>query len=490
MAEETRRITAAHYFYLLKEDEKGLGLLWSEVANAGGETSSQLALTGSLTMGETRADRCIVLHHTSDGSQDYCLAMLPNLATIEVIDRSREGPSQSGWLKFLARVDDFRTLSLAKGISLFGESTLLVVPGGGDDRLIEEAARLISDRAGTSGMMDLPAAGETMELLPDPGDTFMVSDLKPSLAGGDGSRLFRFPAPEPSPVSYWALAAADPEAMVTDLFPELDSRLQELARAASYFRQQRESIMDERADIERKVGALLHKQVQATSDNKPHTGELESRINSLSRMFGLLATNSLMARQADTRLGHDLGLLQLNLARLMNGRPGSRDEIGEHLLSRYSNELDAVRAVARDLDYSRQNAEAAIDVVRTQVELLRAQEEAVIQEQTKGLLKQILRLQEEGLALQVAAGLIEFVLIFYYVLLSWEHIIGSVAAEHLSPFMRMLPILGIATGAALGTHFLARSIKNKTWRNPGLWVTGALLLFSLIMLIIISVSIL
>ncbi len=489
MAEEARRINAAHYFYLLKEDEESLGLLWSKVASDGDETSSQLGLTGPLTMGEARADRCMVLHHTKGGANDYCLAMLPNLAAIEVIDRSDNGPSRQGWLRFLARVDDFRTLSLEKGVSLFGESTLLVIPGGGDGHLIEEAADLVGSRVNASGMTGLPIAGEAVEPLPDLGGAYLASDLKPSLAGGDGCRLFRFPAPEPSSVSYWALAAADPEAMVTNLFPELDSRLQELTRAASYFRQQRESIMGERADIERKVGALLHKQVQTTSDNEPNTGELENRISSLSRMFGLLATDSLMARQADTRLGNDLELLRQNLTRLMDGRPGSRDEIGEYLLNKYSAELDAVRTVARDLDYSRQNAEAAIEVVRTQVELLRAREEAVIQEQTKGLLKQILRLQEEGLALQVAAGLIEFVLIFYYVLLSWEHIIGSAAAEHLTPFTRMLPILGIATGAALGTHFLARSIKNKTWRNPGLWVTGALLLFSLVMLIIISVTI-
>jgi FtsZ-binding cell division protein ZapB len=493
MTGEAPRISAAHYFYLLKEDEDSLGLLWSEAAGGEGkDVTPSLGLDDSLPTGDTLAERCAILHRVDQGKQAFCLAMLANLAVVEVLFRSGEASGEgdgSSLEEFTNLVGDIRSRGLEKGVSFFGESTVLVMAG-------TEAPRL-SELAVLAGGAGLPASGGFEPGLP--GSTsatgaaldasLLSSDLDPRLAGGGAPRLTRLLSPGATAVDYWSLTAKDPETLVSSLLPELDSRLKELERSSAYFRQQRNGIATERARVEEQVGALLHKHVQSEGGSDSDAGELKDRIGSLSRMFGLLATDSLMARRADNHLRRDVEQLRSNLARLMSREPGSHDEIGDFFLERFESELDAMRGVARDLDYSRQNAEAAIEVVRTRVELLRAEEEAAIQEQTRGLLGQILRLQEEGLALQVAAGLIEFVLIFYYTLLSWEHVMGTERAEHLSSLMRLLPILGIAAGAAIGTHFLARSIKNRTWKNPGLWITGTMVLASLITMVVISFSV-
>lgn len=493
MPRQNRQIIAAHYFYLLKEDSEGLRKLWSQLASsatlardagAEGENSAIAALAPDSS---TESDRCSIMHCAGNGELDLCLAMLRNLALVEVV--RLEGPERNGGEigSFMDFIDGQRRQALAEGVSLFGESTMIVAGDGGKGVNEEQACLLIANRLEGDQALHLPGLDQSSAAAAAPNCRKLTSALAPELSGGGNPNLTLFPSPENSPVAYYVLKAADPERIVSTLFPELDSLLKELERATAFFREQRSSIVEENSSIDKQVGALLHRQVISMDAENPDTAELESRIADLSRMFGLLATDSLMTRQAEKRLEKDLGALRTVLSRVMNPTADS-DGIGEYHLGLYGTELKAIRTVSSDLDHSRQNAEAAIDVVRTQVELLRAEEEAEIQSQTRGLLDQILKLQEEGLALQVAAGLIEFVLIFYYVLISWEHLLGVEEAEHISPIVRIIPVAGIAAGAALGTHFLARSIKNKTWKNPGLWVSAVMLLMALVGLVILSIS--
>lgn len=492
---ENQPIIAAHYFYFLKEDRESLRQLWSYLDSDAGADQAQPGLTGQLEDTNLQVHGCSVLHCARQGELDFCLAMLPDLAVIEIISRSQAGPSSESWRKFLSQVDDYRGRATADGLSLFGETTLLITVDESDAVFADIARDLTDECQSPGGVLDMTSPGGIPgQLQPANSSPLtsnrspMVSDLDPDLCGGGQPRLYMIPGPEAAPVDHYALAAADPERVATVLFPAQDALQKGLSRSASYFSQQRQTIVDERADVDSRVGALLHKQVVTTDADHPETASLEINIANLSRMFGLLATDSLLMRQADKRLEQDLGSYKASLGAVMSRAAGTADEIGEHFLGQFEAELKAVRNVIRDLDYSRQNAEAAIEVIRTQIELLRAREGALIQDQTKGLLGQMIRLQEEGLAIQVAAGVIEFVLIFYYVLISWEHLLGIEAAEHIPPLLRMLPVLILAGGGAIGTHYLARSIKNKTWRNTGLWISAALIVLSLAALVIFSVT--
>lgn len=494
MPGQDRRIIAAHYFYLLKEDNESLRKLWTQLTSAAklaadtGALDEPAAVTSLAPDSSTESERCSIMHCAGNGEIDLCLAMLRNLSLIEAVrlmDPAKNGEELSSFMGF---VDDQRRQAMTAGVALFGESTMIVAADDGAGVEEDEACLTIAKRIEGAQAPLLPGLGHPGTAAAAPVCRRLTSALAPELCGGGDPSLTLFPGPDNSLVDYYVLRAADPERVVSTLFPELDSLLKELERATSFFREQRGSIVDENSSVDRQVGALLHRQVVAMDAANPNTAELENRIADLSRMFGLLATDSLMTRQAEKRLEKDLGSLKAVLSRVMNPDSDARDGIGDYHLGLYGTELEAIHTVSRDLDHSRQNAEAAIDVVRTQIELLRAEEESEIQSQTRGLLDQILKLQEEGLALQVAAGLIEFVLIFYYVLLSWEHLLGITESEHISPIVRIIPVAGIAAGAALGTHFLARSIKNKTWRNPGLWVSAAMLFTALAALVILSVS--
>ena len=96
-------------------------------------------------------------------------------------------------------------------------------------------------------------------------------------------------------------------------------------------------------------------------------------------------------------------------------------------------------------------------------------------------------LQEERLALQVAAGFVEFVLIFYYTLKSWEGVAGHEVFDHVPPLLRLLVVAGVAAGATIGTHSLADAIQHKK-ANKGVWLAAVLIVISLTALVILSVS--
>jgi hypothetical protein len=316
----------------------------------------------------------------------------------------------------------------------------------------------------------------------------MTSELDPVICGSSRPLLLDVTGHGDRSRDFFALAAAWPEVILSSLLIELDTALKKLARAAGHFGQQRRTIAAERAEVDLQVGAVLHQQVMSTAEASPETGMLEENIASLSRMFGVLATDSLLVRRAEDLLGQNLRSLEESLNRLLSKEEGALDQIGAHYRGVYTADLDAAHLEIKDLAFSRQSAQAAIEVVRTQVELLRAGEEAAIQGQTKELLSRSLLLQQERLALQVAAGFVEFVLVFYYVLKSWEGIVGQELVEHIAPVIRLLVVAGTAGGAAVGTHFLARALQKGTWRNTGLWISVAVMSVSLLAMVILTIT--
>ena len=206
---------------------------------------------------------------------------------------------------------------------------------------------------------------------------------------------------------YYAIAAVDPQTFTATIFPEMDSLIKKLGRTARYFEQQRQTIVSERADVDREVGALLHRQVVTDTTGAVGAALLEDQIVSLSRMFGMLATDSLLVRRSSEGISRYIKQLNRELKAITV--PGSSDEIGAHYINHFSLDLAETHAESHNLDFSRQNAQAAIEVVRTQVEIMRAGEEAAIQQQSQEILSRSLVLQKERLALQVAAGFVEFV---------------------------------------------------------------------------------
>lgn len=453
---------AVHYFYLLKEDGEDQQRLWTLLAG------SPLKPAGpSLSLGLTQSvaetsSQCRIVHRSDGPSEDYCLILLPDLTLIEAIHKSSDGaPLAQQWQEALQRIEENRSRVAAENINVIGETTFLLAPGSSSADLASEAAALIPGKMLLSSLSP---------------ETRTTGALAHVTGHGEPGR------------DYYFLAAIDCESCLATTFPQMDSLIKKLKRETSHFREQRQAIVKQRAEIDNQVGALLHQQVISGGSTETSAAQLEERIANLSRMFGLLATDSLLVRQAGDLLEKDTRLLGESLSAMLDRDPHNPDDIGEYYMEVFDADLGEVAAEADHLDFSRQNAQAAIEVVRTQVELLRAGEEAAIQEQTRQLLSRSLILQKERLSLQVAAAFVEFVLVFYYVLKSWEGILGQEAVEHITPGVRALLVGSFSASAAVGTHFLAQCLQTRRWNNRGLWVSVAVLVLSTLAMVMLTIS--
>ncbi|MFA6001266.1 MAG: hypothetical protein WC828_04035 [Thermoleophilia bacterium] len=457
------RCIAVHYYYLLKEDDKDQQKLWSLLTSEKKTPAEPVLSLGLTQAGSEPASQCRIIQRAAGDDIDYCLLALPDLTAIEAIYKSTAVTGQEeAWRDVLARVDADRTRVQDAGIGVFGETTLLAAP--------------VSSGPGPAATAKSILGGRVVE-----------SDLDPETFG-EKAVLAHILEHDHRGRDYYALATEDIDLFLSGSFPQMDAQVKKLVRVASHFGHQRRTIIEQRNDIDKQVSALLHQEVVSGASEAPDTRELEQRITSLSRMFGILATDSLMVRQAEDRIAQETGRLESALALLLGTQPGSRDEIGRHYMSVFKSDLKAASSEARHLDFSRGNAQAAIEVVRTQVELLRAGEEAAIQEQSKQLLSRSLVLQNERLSLQVAAGFVEFVLVFYYVLKSWEGVVGASPVEHTAPLLLFFVVGAFSSAAAVGTHFLAQALHRQTWKSPGLWISAMVLVLSLAAMVIITID--
>ena len=509
---DNRRTLAVHYFYLLRDAETDLAALWNALTEGGGPAPS-----GALDLGLSDAglaEGCQIMHWVHGAELDFCLGMLPRLAVVGIYIRSDSGEHAGipEWKRALGVIDEARRKTADLGIALFGETTTLVSAEKSSDVLAATAWPLAGERgsagsetrssaAGLSNVWDLAdergtaihetrtedagasriSAGRQAE---PGGNGFFACGLSPELVGGREPLLLELDR-RGDKRRFFVVAAAEPDSLLATHLPQIDAAIRFLVSQVAHFAQQRSTIAAERAAVDRQVGELLHRQVVLAGAGAEAPEQLDEKIGALSRLFGMLATDALLIRQAEDHLRGSLEALEEAIKPcLADG--GTPDEIGAHYRDMSTAELDSASAEADKLGFSRGNAQAAIEVVRTQVELLRAGEEAAIQSQTRELLSRSLVVQQERLALQVAAGFVEFVLLFYYVLKSWEGVIGQPAIDQVSPLVRMATVGFMSLGATIGTHFLAKALHNRSWKSPGLWVSVAVLLATLTVMIAIS----
>ncbi|RJQ45684.1 MAG: hypothetical protein C4534_04075 [Gaiellales bacterium] len=461
MAADTGGTIAAHYIYLLKDDE-ALPQLWSAIT-AGAELAPSEPFSLGLAPGHGRhhGHGCSIVSRSGDDGREVCLGMLAELAVIELRYRGREETTpQSQWRGVLESIEADRGRAGTDEATILGETTLLVAGELGDDELISAAAGVFPD------------------------SNLLITDIDPSVGGGSRPLWAYVLERRKGQRDFFVLAASTPDTLVESLLPEVDSVLKKLGKTAKYFAHQRQTIVKERLQVDKEVSAILHERVVAGGDTYD-PDRLERDIAVLSRMFGVLATDSQLVRRAAEQIEKDRHRLDFALSPV-RASGGARDEATEYFTTRYDSELASARAEGVNLDFSRGNAQAAIEVVRTQVDLLRAGEEAALQAQTKEILDRSLLLQEERLALQVAAGFIEFVLVFYYTLKSWEGVVGHGIFDHVPSLLRLLVVAGVAAGATIGTHSLAAAIRQKK-ANGGVWLAAALIVMSLAGLVTLSV---
>lgn len=254
--------------------------------------------------------------------------------------------------------------------------------------------------------------------------------------------------------------------------PRLDSSFQAFRSKAGFFRQRVQWVERERREVEEQVGQVLYGE-----DGAPEA--FEEDIGELSRSYERLVSYGRLIREARGDIQTDISALDADLEEL-GARPDNGNGFHELYLAKSSQFLQQLSAAARQVEASQENARAAIEVVSTRVSLLQSSEAVSIAAGIKSL-------QEEGLTLQAAAGLIELVLVYYYSLSSWK-LLAPEAFKHVPGSLKLFVILAFSLSAVAATHTGAHALREQKITRD-VFVSLVVLALSLIGILVLTLTV-
>lgn len=268
-----------------------------------------------------------------------------------------------------------------------------------------------------------------------------------------------------------------PEELLAEGLPALDLALRRLEVQAARCREEANRISRSRRASDDAIGRILHENVVMRKSGGGRIEQMHAETVELTSIYGLLASDSVIlqeeldslgdARRAAAKtIGRIGGNVESGFASYERVAAGADSEFSEYVDRTASDGQLRVEGEQGYLHTSLDKAKTAIDVVRTHVELDRSE--------------QNLKLQERALALQVAAGFVEFVLVFYYVLHSWEPLAGTHVFEAIPAWIRFAVILAFSGGVVAATDQIAEAIRERGRRR---WIAVGVLLAVLVLLV-------
>jgi hypothetical protein len=412
-------LTAVAYLYILKEEADPLAALHSfltETYRPVDLSSPNLGLGGEafdLDFLEKSGARRLKVHAQSED----------NILTVSLLsfgDRSVE----PGWGPHHKFLEDCLKALGAGDIELLG-SVLMMIGEGDADRYIEEYKSAVGEPA--------------------------FSDLSGTL---NGRSIYQLTSDIAS--QHFLLADKPVEHhFVTGELPQTLWTIQRLYREKAFFEDRIKTILAEQNQAAAELSQILHQKV-GKSLTPASTAALEAQIERLSSMYGVLATNLHLIKEAVATFEKDLAVLERRAASFEAG-----GGFPFHHLTIFRDALRVLVKHAADAGLSLDNTKAAIDIARTQADLLRGRQGLALQEETRQLLDQNVRMQDEHMSLSMAAHVVELVVVFYYTLKSWESIAVAKTVESLPPLVKFSVVGIFAVSVVFLTHAIGASLHER-----------------------------
>jgi hypothetical protein len=256
--------------------------------------------------------------------------------------------------------------------------------------------------------------------------------------------------------------------------PLFDVSLQSLDKKVKYFQDQLQLMEQERVTADKFVSKLLYSGIGKKQTDVEKIEILENEIDDLSQLYEKIANYTYMSKNAVLTVRNELMILDECLSSFCIERRLESEYI--QMNRDFQNKLEVEGSL---LSNTLTGIKTAIDIVDTKVGLQRGKESLALQQQTQ-------HLQEEGTSMQMATSMIEFVLVFFYSLESWE-ILTSHEVFVLIPVVLKIGLIGSwAFMAVIATHFLAMSWRENWKLNKGVVISFAILIAILISIILIT----
>lgn len=436
------KIALVHYFYFLKSSEEAFRQAWANLV-------SSWKLKEDISAGELRAkvqsgQPSIIGSVTGDNIKMKCV-YFKDVIAIEVFFSSPNIQPDNQvelWLTHLQTLEQKKKEWEKLSSSLVGETTLLV-SSTTDHRKTTEQVELVFPQVKL--VRTELKIGLLMHLaLPD--------------KDNEHRHYYSYLPNEDSNI----LEFLSKQFIVPDVLTQI------VKRKADFYFKQSLSLKKAREEVDRVIKDILHR--PAAKIEHPTIRLMEDELEKLSSNYTGLADSANLLKQSYTETEKEVETLQEEIDKL----EVSKFQVnGFHSLyiAPIKEMIESFKTEAKLQQESLHNAKTAIEIIRTQVELARGGQSLLMQEQT--------------ILLMVAGGFIEFMMIFYYTLHTWNILIGQKRFENLAAPVRFMLAMFLAGAVVTATYFVAEAIREKKL-NQGLMYSAGVTLTMLFIMVILT----
>lgn len=435
------KIAIGHYFYFLKSSEEAFRSTWAALVSA-------WKLKEDITSGELRSkvqsgQPSVIASVAADTIKMKCL-LFKDIITIEIFFTAPNIQPDNQielWLTHLQTIEQKRKELAKSTSSIVGETTVLV-----------------------SSTSDVNKTTEQLELV-FPQARLVQTELKGGLlvhlAVADKEKEHRHY------YSYLPEGSSGTVDFLTKLFLVPDVLTQIVQRKANFYFKQSLSIKKGRTEVDRVINDILHR--PAAKMERATISLMEDEVEKLSSNYTSLANNVNLLKKSYTETEKEVEMLQEELVKFEID-PSQVNGFHSLYIMPIREMIESFKTEAKLQQESLHNAKTAIDIIRTQVELARG--------------GQSLSLQERTTLFLVAGGFIEFIMVFYYTLHTWNIMIGDKRFENLAAPMRFMLAMFFAAALVVATYFAAESIREKRFTQGLIFSAGIALSMLFIMIIL------
>ncbi len=264
--------------------------------------------------------------------------------------------------------------------------------------------------------------------------------------------------------------------------PQLQAGIIKLQMIISLLRDRHQTIIREKEELNQKLSRILHTHLVTEQSCMEESTELEQQINELSASYGMIAGDYALL-SADCK---KIEVLLSDLNWQFRIQPGLKldDEFRDNITQPYHRRLQEMIDTLDELRISRENHQAAIEVVRSKVDILNSRANIATQGQIKGLMEVNTEMQKQSLVFQYAAGLIEFIVLAYYSHSLWSHLAHN-AYMAIPGWIQFIVVMVFSGSTVYCTHLLAEYIQGEHHVRSKL-ISAALFLLAIFIFVLLG----
>ncbi|HWP95942.1 MAG TPA: hypothetical protein VN426_03760 [Syntrophomonadaceae bacterium] len=242
------------------------------------------------------------------------------------------------------------------------------------------------------------------------------------------------------------------ERFFSSSLPLLEAGLIRLNMVSNLYRDRNTTILKEINGCDSRLSNILHTQLVSEQAAGKRVGELEEQVQELSSSYGILAGDYSMIQEGVSRLN---GLMDAVMIQIKGERFFKlANDVQDAIFSPYNRRLTELKNTIDDLRASRENHQAAIDVVRSRIDIMLSRENIETQERIKHLMEINTSIQQQSLTFQIAAGIIEFIVLAYYSHSLWKNLAHG-AYDLVPPGVQLIMVVLFSWTTVYCTHLIA-----------------------------------